>query len=162
MTAKGVVYWGLYCSWSLKTFHISAFVVTASYESRNSSVDIVTTLRTDHRGIVVNRKQLFICLALDTADHSRRREFRGVVRFQVEPRDFTVLWTLQRSWGASPYSYQIATRAVSVGTKWLEREADHSLIHSIEFHNVWSFTPIPPCTLKACTILALLTYKMRG
>jgi hypothetical protein len=45
--------------------------------------------------------------------------------------------------GTTQPPIQWVTRALSMGVKWLRREADHSLPSSAEVKNAWSYTSPP-------------------
>jgi hypothetical protein len=68
------------------------------------------------------------------------------VRFPTEVRDFSLFHVVQTCSGADAASYQMGTRALSLGVKWPGREADYSPPSSTKVKNGGTVYPVPHMT----------------
>ena len=73
-----------------------------------------------------------------------------VVRLPAALTDFSLPQNVYTDSGFHPASYSVP-KVLSLGAKWVGREADHSPPSSAEFKTEWCYTSAPPNCLVACT-----------
>jgi hypothetical protein len=71
------------------------------------------------------------------------------VRFPSGAGIFSLHHSVQNGSGAHPASYLIGTTGSFLGSKELEREADHSPPSNAEVKNAWSYTSTPQYAFMA-------------
>jgi hypothetical protein len=74
------------------------------------------------------------------------------VRVPVGTRTFLLTTASRPALGPTEPPIQWVPWALSLGVKWPEREADHSLPSSVEVKNAWSYTSIQPIRLHGVVL----------
>jgi hypothetical protein len=74
------------------------------------------------------------------------------VQFPVGAGNFSLHHCVQNGSGAHPASYPVGTGDLSLGIKWLGREADHSSPFSAKVKNAWSCTSTPPICIHSVVL----------
>jgi hypothetical protein len=69
-------------------------------------------------------------------------------RFPAEPRDFSVLHSIQTGSEVHSVSYPMGTESFSSAGKRLRLEAEHSLSSSADTKNAWIYTSTPSYVFK--------------
>jgi hypothetical protein len=64
------------------------------------------------------------------------------MQFPEEERDFSLLHSVETSYGADTASYLAGIGALSLGVKWPRREADHSTLSSAKVKKGGAITPL--------------------